>query len=221
LILLLGLWIAGSLIAPRAASELASLLDPTPSRLEFDNRLSSDLAAATEDAWFSNFGVRTKWDASVPLNKWGAALAIDDHAGYGVYDKNFGGLWDTFERQQRMHEWIGLLTPLVAVRSFSMGIAGTDFAQHRDFSMAAEAQRRMIQDIVSEDLVKHADPLGNVHFTYKAGSELWAMVPPFDYRLPTVSFALERHWPSLVTLCIAFFISALLASFAFSRRLMR
>ena len=41
LILLLGLWIAGSLIAPRAASELASLFDPTPSRLEFDNRLSS------------------------------------------------------------------------------------------------------------------------------------------------------------------------------------
>jgi ABC-2 type transport system permease protein len=87
--------------------------------------------------------------------------------------------------------------------------------------MAAEAQRRMIQDIVSEDLVKHADPLGNVHFTYKAGSELWATVPRFDYRLPTVSFALERHWPSLVTLSIAFCISILLAGFAFSRRLMR
>jgi ABC-2 type transport system permease protein len=220
LILLLGLWIAGSLVAPRAASELASLIDPSPSRLEFDGKLSAEMAAASEEAWFRNFGVRTKWDASVPLSKWGAALAVDDHAGYGVYDQHFGALWDTFERQQRMHEWIGLFAPLVAVRGLSMGMAGTDFAQHRDFAMAAEVKRRTIQDIVSEDLVKNADPIGNAHFTYKAGAELWAAVPRFEYRLPTVSFALERHWQSLVTLFAAFGFSVLLAGFAFSRRLM-
>src|SRR4051812_21293507 len=80
LVVLLGLWIAGCLVAPRAASELADLLDPTPSRLDFDNKLSSELATASEEVWLKNFGVRTKWDPSVPLNKWGEALEIDDHA---------------------------------------------------------------------------------------------------------------------------------------------
>jgi ABC-2 type transport system permease protein len=221
LIVLLGLWIAGSLVAPRAASELADLLDPTPSRLDFDNKLSSELATASEEVWLKNFGVRTKWDPSVPLNKWGEALEIDDHAGYGVYDRNFGALWDTFERHQGMHEWFGLVAPLLAVRGFSMGIAGTDFAQHRDFTTAAETQRRLIQDIVSDDLVRHADPLGNAHFTYKAGSELWATVPRFEYHIPPVSFALARHWQGLLTLAIAFCASVMLAGVAFSRRLMQ
>src|SRR6202012_1442786 len=139
------------------------------------------------DAWLANFGVRTQWDPSVPLNKWGAALKVDDEAGYGALDENFNALWDTFEHQQRVQQWVGFLAPVVALRGFSMGLAGTDFSQHRDFSTAAEAQRRIIQDIISKDLVDHADPLGNAHFTYKAGPDLWATVPRFDYRLPPVS----------------------------------
>jgi ABC-2 type transport system permease protein len=146
---------------------------------------------------------------------------MDDHAGYGVLDRDFGALWDTFERHQRMHEWLGLVAPLLAVRGISMGLAGTDFAQHRDFSTAAETQRRLIQDIVSEDLVAHADPLGNAHFSYKAGPELWAAVPPFHYRLPPLSFALAHHWQGLTSLLTALAAVVVLANAAFSRRLMQ
>ncbi|WP_247829916.1 DUF3526 domain-containing protein [Bradyrhizobium sp. 200] len=157
----------------------------------------------------------------MPLSKWGAALRIDDHAGYGVLDHRFGELWNTFERQQRFQQWIGLLAPLVALRSFSMGLAGTDFSQHRHFSTAAETQRRIIQDIVSRDLIDHADPLGNAHFSYKARPDLWATVPRFDYRAPDAGFALLRHWPSLAVLAVMFILSLAFARYAFSRPLMR
>jgi ABC-2 type transport system permease protein len=221
LVLLLGFWVAATLIAPRTASEAANILYPTPSRLEFDQHLNHDIDAAAGEAWFTNFGVSTQWDPSVPLSKWGAALEVDDHAGYGALDKNFSALWDTFERQQHAQQWVGLLAPVLALRGFSMGLAGTDFSQHRDFSTAAEAQRRTIQDIISKDLIEHADPLGNAHFTYKAGPELWATVPRFNYQLPPVSFALQRHWPSLALLAVMFCLSAALAHYAFSRPLMR
>ncbi|MGJ5206779.1 ABC transporter permease subunit [Bradyrhizobium sp. HKCCYLR20261] len=221
LVVLLAFWVATTLIAPRAASEAASLLYPTPSRLDFDQHLSHDIGEAADQAWAANFGVRTQWDAALPLSKWGAALQVDDHAGYGVLDQTFGRLWDTFERQERLQRWVGLLAPVTALRGFSMGLAGTDFAQHRDFSSAAEAQRRTIQDIVSDDLIKHADPLGNAHFTYKAGPELWASVPQFQYSLPRVSFALAHHWQSLVLLAALFSLSVAVAYRAVSRPLMR
>lgn len=221
LVLLLGFWVAATLVAPRTASEATNLLYPTPSRLDFDNHLAHDVADAGRKAWSTHFGARTQWDPSVPLSKWGAALKVDDEAGYGALDENFGRLWDTFERQQRAQEWVGLVAPVVALRGFSMGLAGTDFSQHRDFSTAAEAQRRKIQDIVSEDLIEHADRLGNAHFTYKAGSELWASVPQFHYQLPSVSFALAHHWASLALLAVMFCLSFALAQYALSRPLMR
>ena len=184
LVLLLGLWVATTLIAPRAASETANLLYPTPSRLAFDDHFSHDLSEARDKAWTAHFGARTRWDASVPLSKWGAALKVDDEAGYGVMDEIFGRLWDTFERQQRFQQWVGVVAPVTALRGFSMGLAGTDFSQHRDFSTAAEDQRRKIQDIVSADLIEHADSRGNAHFTYKVGAEFWATVPQFQVRTP-------------------------------------
>ncbi|MGY4476922.1 ABC transporter permease subunit [Bradyrhizobium sp. USDA 3364] len=221
LVLLLSFWVAATLIAPRTASEAANLLYPTPSRLDFDNHLAHDVADAGRKAWSTHFGARMPWDPSVPLNKWGAALKVDDEAGYGALDENFGKLWDTFERQQRAQVWVGLVAPVVALRGFSMGMAGTDFSQHRDFSTAAETQRRTIQNIVSEDLIEHADRLGNAHFTYKAGPELWASVPQFKYELPSVSFALAHHWTSLVLLAVVFCLSGVLALYALTRPLMR
>ncbi|MBH5384760.1 ABC transporter permease subunit [Bradyrhizobium diversitatis] len=218
LVLLLGFWVAATLIAPRTASEATNLLYPTPSRLDFDNHLTRDLADAGRKAWSAHFGTQTPWDPSIPLSKWGAALKVDDEAGYGALDENFGRLWDTFERQQRAQEWVGLVAPVVALRGFSMGMAGTDFSQHRDFSTAAELQRRKIQDIVSEDLIEHADRLNNAHFTYKAGPELWARVPRFNYEPPPVSFALSHHWTSLALLAVMFCLSAALAQYALSRR---
>lgn len=217
LLLLLAVWIFSSLVAPRAVSDLVAAVYPTPSRLQFNEQLESDMDHASTDAWRHDLGLSTKWDPALPLSKWGRALQVDDHAGYGAFDKNFVSLWDTFEHQQNTQQWIGLLIPVVALRSFSMGVAGTDFAQHRDFSMAAEAQRRIIQDIVSDDLVQHADPLGNAHFSYKAGAALWAKVPRFDYRLPSLSFALAHSWPSLLVLGLAFLASAGCATVAFSR----
>jgi ABC-2 type transport system permease protein len=200
LVTLLALWIGAVMIAPRAASDLSRFWHPSPSRLEFSVSLDADLSTQYEQAWQQNFGLKTRWGAELPLDKWGKALQVDDHAGYGVIDHHFEHLWETFAEQQRAQEWTGLAIPLLALRSFSMGMAGTDFASHRAFSVAAEHQRRLMQDLMSDDLIAHADSLGNQHFSYKAGPDLWSTVPKFDYRLPDATFALQQNWLSLVIL---------------------
>lgn len=198
--ILLAVWIANAVVAPRVMSEVSRVLLPSPTRLEFNQALSDDLKATSDRVWMEAFGTTQRWGADVPLNKWGIALKLDDQASYAVYDRHFGRLWDTWERQQSIQELAGLVLPSVAIRGFSSAMAGTDFAHHRAFTTAAEAHRRHIQDIVSEDLVAHADPLGDQHFAYQADPELWAKVPPFHYHAPRLPWALRHSWPSLVIL---------------------
>lgn len=219
LFILLAIWICTVLIAPRTIADLAGKAYPSPTRLGFESALSSDLGAASETAWTENFNVSQAWDPALPLNQWGRALQVDDRSGYGVLDEHFGELWDTFEKQQKLQEIIGVVSPVVSLRAFSMAAAGTDFSHHRDFSEAAERQRRLLQEIVSDDLVLNADTLGDRHFSYKAGPEFWAKFPRFEYRSPSASFALREHWPGLAVLMLALLASLLFARFAVSRRL--
>ncbi len=219
LVVLLGLWIVGTLMVPRAASDLARTLNPSPTRLAFSQKMNADLGASYQQAWKEKLGSDKRWGADVPLNKWGIALQIDDQAGYGVTDKHFGRLWDAFEEQQRSQVWAGLVVPLLALRSYSMGMASTDFANHRDFSVAAEQHRRLMQDLMSADLVKHADKLHNQHFAYQADAKLWATVPRFSYQLPSAGVSFQNNLASLLVLLAVLAASIQVARVACTRPL--
>ncbi len=208
LIALLGFWIASAVLLPRAISDLSDVSFPSPSRTEFNRALDDDLYKTQARVWREEFGVDSAWSPDLPLSKWGIALVKNDHAGYAVFDRHYGALWDNFERQRTAQELSGFVAPTLALRSFSMAMAGTDFAQHRDFATTAERHRRVIQDLVSADLVEHSDPIGNQHFTYKADKSFWAKIPRFDYRTPTVGFAWRAAWLSAVVLLVTLLLSA-------------
>jgi ABC-2 type transport system permease protein len=216
--LLLALWIGQTVMAPRMLSEASRALSPTPTRLQFNQALNADLKATSDRMWKQTFGTTERWGKDVPLSKWGVALQMDDQSSYPVYDRHYGRLWDTWEGQQRLQEWSGLVFPILAMRAYSMGMAGTDFAHHRTFATAAEAYRRRIQDLMSADLVKHADTGGERHFSYQASPDLWASVPPFSYRAPSAGWALGHQARSLLVLLAGLFLSALFATFTTSRQ---
>lgn len=215
---LLALWIGQAVMAPRVLSELSRAWFPSPTRLEFDQALNAERKAVSDEVWQKNFGTTERWGRDVPLSKWGLALQLDDQSSYAVYDRHYGRLWNTWERQQTVQEWSGLLLPILAIRSFSMGMAGTDFAHHRSFTTEAELHRRDIQDLMSKDLVAHADPLGDRHFAYQAPHELWATVPPFDYHPPGAAWALLHQARSLAVLCVAMLLAVAFAAFATVRQ---
>jgi len=215
---LLAVWIANTVIAPRVVSELSRALYPSPTRLAFNQALDADRKATSDRVWMQAFGTTERWGRDVPLDKWGIALKLDDQSGYAVYDRHFGRLWDTWERQQKVQEVAGVLMPLLAVRTFSTAMAGTDFAHHRDFTTAAERHRRLIQDVVSDDLVANADPLGNQHFAYQADPSLWAKIPPFAYHHPDAAWALGRSALSLGMLCASLGLALLFAWAAVRRQ---
>lgn len=218
LVCLLGLWIGLVLALPRLLADASRAWVPSESRRDFEGRLGAELSTATQQAWTDRFGTGKPFGVGVPLSQWGVGLRVHDQAGYGVMDRRFDALWDSYARQQALQSWAGVLSPTIAVRALSMGLAGTDFDEHRAFSTAAEAQRRLMQDVISADLIEHADGHGEQHFTYRASRELWARVPPFDYRPASAGVALARNAQSLLLLIGAGVFWVVLAQLAVARR---
>lgn len=205
LVVLLSFWFANSLIASRAASDLAGALYPTPSAIEFQKAMEVDLndrealqrrLDERRAELMREYGVDT-FDA-LPIAFSGISFQEGEEHANRVFDRHYGRLFDLYERQNRVYQLAGVVAPLLAVRSLSMGLAGTDFLQHRDFINAAEAYRRDIQRVMNADIVRNQKP-GQV---YLASRTLWAQVPPFAYDAPPVGWVLGAYTTSLLALAL-------------------
>ncbi len=205
LVVLLGVWVVNGLVAPRAAVDLSKWIHPTPSAVEFAHTLEQEMAAGVDgiqrpdraafgESLLAEYGVERVED--LPVNEVGLYLQESEEFGNRIFDRNYGALWDTFERQGLVHEALAVAAPLLAVRTLSMGLAGTDVEQHRHFATAAETYRRDMMRQMNLDLAENS----RTGELYTAGPELWADVPPLQYDAPTLGWVLGNRMLSLLVL---------------------
>ncbi|MYC51419.1 MAG: DUF3526 domain-containing protein [Gammaproteobacteria bacterium] len=205
LVILLGVWVVNGLVAPRVAVDLSKWLHPTPSALEFARNVEREMAAGVEgiprpdrdalaERLLAEHGVERVED--LPVNEVGVYLQESEEFGNRIFDRNYGALWDTFERQGVVHEALAVVAPLLAVRTLSMGLAGTDVEQHRHFATAAEAYRRDLMRRMNGDLADNS----RTGDTYLAGPELWEETPPLEYAAPTLGWVLGNRILSILVL---------------------
>jgi ABC-2 type transport system permease protein len=212
LIILLAFWIVNGLIAPRAIADVAKRVYPTPSAFAFQQAIDREMqggpdghdtadkrAEALKQKVLKQYGV-DKLEA-LPVNFAGISLQEGEEHGNVVFDKHYGRLWNQFERQNRLKQIAGLAAPMLAIQSVSMGLAGTDFAQHRDFAAAAEQYRRMLVKKMNGDMTYHA---GNQDFSYLAQPAVWRSVEDFSYEAPSTGWALRNQAISLGLLALWF-----------------
>ena len=222
LVMLLGVWVVNGLVAPRVAVDLSKWLHPTPSALEFARNVEREMASGVEDIsrpdraalterLLAEHGVERVED--LPVNEVGVYLQESEEFGNRIFDRNYGALWDTFERQGVVHEALAVVAPLLAVRTLSMGLAGTDVEQHRHFATAAEAYRRDLMRRMNGDLAENS----RTGDTYLAGPELWEETPPLDYAAPTLGWVLGNRILSILVLG-TWLVGAILAAAARVRR---
>ncbi len=207
LLILLGFWIANCLVAPRAATDLSKRLYPTPSAFTFAQQVAADLKngvdghdPADQRAARLLATVMRQYNVSriehLPVNFSGISLQAGEEHGNEVYDRRYGELWAQFDRQNRLQQAGGVVAPLLGIRAASMGLAGTDFAQHRHFAAAAEDYRRMLNRAMNQEITEKAPK----NAPYLAGDDLWSRVPPFEYDAPGVGWVLGNVWPGLLAL---------------------
>ena len=205
LVVLLAVWVVNGLVAPRVAVDLSKWLYPTPSAVEFAQTIGREMAdgvdgierpdrAASTQELLDQYNLENVED--LPINAIGVFLQKSEEFGNQIYDRNYGALWSTFERQGYVHEALAVTAPLLAVRTLSMGLAGTDVEQHRHFAAAAEEYRRALVERLNNELTENSRT-GEV---YLAAADLWSHVPPFRYDAPTVEWVLQNRVLSLLVL---------------------
>jgi ABC-2 type transport system permease protein len=202
LVILLACWIGNCLIVPRLAADLSERLYPTPDGEAFQRAIEREMkdgvdghdpsSARTEELKqqvLKQYGVSKVED--LPVNFTGLALQAGEEYGNHVYDRRYAELWGLYERQQRVHRALTLFAPLNALRPLSAGLAGTDFAAHRHFAVAAEHYRRLLNKQMNETLAYQSRSDGKA---FKADASLWQSTPQFSYAAPGLKSDLQQQF---------------------------
>lgn len=215
LIGLLGFWVFVCLIAPRAATDLGKSLYPTPSAQEFSTALAADRQSGLDGVDYDDFLEARKTELlaeygvdtveQLPINYAGWRLNLSEEYANQFFDLHYSRLWDRFETQDRFRQWIGFVAPLLAVRSLSSALSGTDFGHFRHFAEHAEEYRRKFIIFLNDDMRDHA---GEQNFAYTQDKELWAEMPAFDYATPDARWALSGQAAALSALLCLFLLAA-------------
>lgn len=209
LVVLLGFWIANALVLPRLSTDVARTTHPLPSAEDFRSAIAEDLRngvdghspqdvrqEALRDSVLAAYGAATLEE--LPVNYAGISLQAGEEYANLVYDRHFGALTEVMLAQEGVHRRLGLVAPLLSIRSLSMGLAGTDVYHHEHFVRAAEDHRRTIQRILNGD-VRDNSRFGE---TYLAGPEVWGQVPRFEYSTPDLATVAGRESGSLGLLAL-------------------
>ncbi len=205
---LLGFWAVSSFVVPRVASDWASGTHPLPSRAAFmdDVRRKSLEGIDGHDPLdkrrdellekvLAEYGVETVEELPVNFN----AIAMQASEDYTtqVYAESYKRLADAMLGQAATLSRASALSPLIAMRDWSMASAGTDLHHHLDFSEAVEQYRQKINRMLNKDMEVNST---TDDYGYYVTQEFWETIPSFEYDAPSAAWSLSNVRGSLVSL---------------------
>jgi ABC-2 type transport system permease protein len=204
----LGVWMVVTVLAPRFMTDVVRTLHPTPSAAAFAAAMKRDLDGGVdghasaddrdrqfEAAVLKKYGVDSI--SKLPVSFAGLSLEEGERHGNEVFDRHFSRLWATFAQQERVRGLAAAVSPVLAMRSLSMALAGTDVAQHLHFQSAAEQYRRTLMSAMNGEITTKAR---GTDFDYRADSATWARVAPFTYEAPATAWVISHHRTALFML---------------------
>ena len=186
---------------PRIASEYASASAPSPSQIETNLRIAETMRAGgdshdIEDNAFVDLRSVTLAEYNVesiedlPFNYRGFVALRGEEADTEVLKQFAQERMSQELRQKSIADSFSLFSPVVAIRSFSMALAGTALQDHHHFLRAAEDYRfnmvqtfnrlQMSEMTLAEDLARNdGDEAGR---NTRVNSSNWAEMPVFELR---------------------------------------
>ena len=223
---LLALWVVICVAAPRMAASVAETLHPLPSRAELTAQVEAALNKVGDshrpddpffrslrDEYLERYDVTSVED--LPVN-WSGVISHESEAATSrVFEDHRQELVAGHLRQNRIMAWSGLVSPYLAARDLSMGVAGSGPRAMEAFLAEAEAHRYTIIQRLNE-LHMH-----EIHYEENDRSQRllrrhWAEFPVFGTEPPPVGVALAERSVSLAALGL--WIGLPLAGLAFARR---
>ena len=182
------LWAATVVVAPRLAGDVAATRHPHPDAesvradMEFaSGAYFADRALQEEDRQRLLAQYEIADIDQLPINWSGYYLQRGEEISHPLFEEIFARIDEQYARQARVLRMGALVSPTLAVRELSAGLAGTDGRHHRAFTAAAEQHRRIIVKQLNDDLTNNSAPASD---EYTAGEALWQEIPPFSQSPP-------------------------------------
>lgn len=182
LITLIAFWLVGVFLIPRFSAEIANVVYPNTTSIKFETQLNEykkngldgktpakEVRKKMIQDILDKYKVKTTEE--LPINLSGYRIQKSEEYAATIFDHCFGEVFNNFEKQNNLIKYSAVLSPFIAFRNLSMGIAGTDLNSHLDFTKKTENHRRIVQKVIN-----------NYYEKEKVGTiDLWKSVPQFKY----------------------------------------
>lgn len=217
LVTLLGLWFALWIVLPRVLPAVATALYPVPARSAFDAEVEARVKELGDshnpnDPMFTRLRAETlqRYGVSrvedLPFNYGGLVMREGEQLTSDAFRAHLARLVDTYQRQSRLVEAAGVVSPYLAVRLASMAVSGSDTAHQLEFERQAEDYRyRLIQslnDLHMKEVSASADRYGAVvngaPSRQRIDAAFFDDLPAFDFVRPGVTWSLSQQRVGLV-----------------------
>lgn len=235
LLALLAIWTVTTVLLPRAAPDLASNSVPLANRLQTDVAIARDLRRIgdshnPDDPHFAAFkqGVLTRYGVTraedLPVNLKGLLALEGERLTSDLFDRYARQGYAAQSRQNAIVDTVGLLGPVIALRSLSMAAAGTDFAAHRRFLDQAEAYRYALVQRLNQmqaENVRYADDTATdagADRRKRVDADHWQAMPDFAFVSPDGAALARAALPGLAVVLAWLGVAALLLALT-TRRL--
>ncbi len=224
LVVLVGLWVVSSFVVPRLGVAMVQYIYPVPSSIEFAEAMARDMENGVDGVsqterirelrqrTLARYGVNNI--AELPVNFEGLSFILLEQLGDAVFDKHYGSLQQAFENQERVLQFLAVISPLLAVQNISSALAGTSLTDAHHFANSAEAFRRKFVRQMNEDLAFNSQ---SGETSYRAGPELWATVSSYEYQPRSLEEVLSSVSFSTVVMFVWLAITSATAFAAASR----
>jgi ABC-2 type transport system permease protein len=234
---LLAIWVAGWIVLPRLLPAAGNALYPVPARAEFvaeverrvrelgDSHNPNDPRFAEIKAQaLARHGVSRVED--LPFNYSGFVMEQGERMTSEAFQRHLGALVAIYQRQARLVDLAGAVSPYLGARMLSMAIAGSDAAHVVEFDRQAEGYRYgLIQQL--NTLHQTEVPLADdryAHVIEGAPSRLridrafFRELPAFTYEPPRLAWSLQARWHGAAAFLFSIALAGALFAWTCQRR---
>ena len=138
------------------------------------------------------YGVASIEDLPVAYD--GLLLAEGEKYESEIYTKHFDLLRAQYRKQREVYRQSGILSPFMPVRFISMALARTDYGFQWHYEDQAEKYRVALNTALNMNIAEQSKGIEQ----YKAGPELWASIPSFEYEWQPADEVLSDHLPEVL-----------------------
>lgn len=227
LMVLVGFWAFTAFLMPKTAAEVSRLAVPSPAFGSFmadmkahqqrgiDGISPRVRLAEYRDELFRQYGVSRV--ADLPVYWTAMSMQKLEELDHPVFEQHYNSVREQYAAQLRLQDRLGLLAPLLPLRSISMTLSGTDLIEHNKFMADTEVFRRDMVDKMNSYLSKAAANLNAVNDATNymiANEDVFAIVPPFRYEPPALDTVIASQTGNFVRLAgwlVAAIVLALVA----------